>query len=92
MKTRRCVGLGTRAKTFESSTSPYRWRGVKYLCEHPASMNRAMIPREQRMKGGLKDGIIHIIVGLDRARDLVDDIRNSLDLCHDEGYDVLEDL
>ena len=92
MKTRRCVGLGTRAKTFESSTSPYRWRGVKYLCEHPASMNRAMIPREQRMKGGLKYGLIHISVVLERARDLVDNLRNSIDIFNDNGCDVLEDL
>ena len=89
---RHYVGLGTRAKCFESSTSPYRWRGVKYLCEHPASMNRAMIPREQRMKGGLKDGLIRISVGLDRARDIVDDIHNSLNLCDDEVCNVLEDL
>ena len=55
-------------------------------------MTRAMIPREQRMKGGLKDGIICISVVLDRARDLVDNLCNSLDLCNDEGCDVLEDL
>ena len=44
------------------------------------------------MKGGLKDGLIHITVVLERARDLVDDLRNSLDLCNDEGCDVPEDL
>ena len=53
--------------------------GVKYLCKHPASMTHDMMPREQRME-------------LERARDLVDDLRNSLDLCDDEGCDLLEDL
>ena len=65
---------------------------VKSLCKHPASMTHAMIPREQRMKVGLKDGLICISVVLERARDLVDDVRNSPDLCNDEGCDVLEDL
>ena len=44
------------------------------------------------MKGGLKDGLIRIIVGLERARDIVDDLRNSLDLCNDKGCNVLEDM
>ena len=66
--------------------------GVKYLCEHPASMTHAMIPQEQRMKVGLKDGPIHISVVLERARDLVDNLCNSLYICDDEGCDVLEDL
>ena len=66
--------------------------GVKSLCEHPVSITHAMIPREQSMKGGLKDGFIYITVGLERARDFMDNIRNSLDLCDDEGSDVPEDL
>ena len=44
------------------------------------------------MKGGLKYGIICISVGLERARYVVDDLRNSLDLCDDEGCDVPEDM
>ena len=66
--------------------------GVEYLCKNPASMTHAMIPQEQRMKGGLEDGLIRISVGLERARDLVDNLRNSLDLCDNDSCDVLEDL
>ena len=55
-------------------------------------MTHTMIPRYQRMKGGLKDGIIHISVGLERSRDIMDDLRNSLDLCDNEGCNVQEDL
>ena len=55
-------------------------------------MTHVMIPREQRMKGGLKDGLARISVELERARDLVDDLQKSLDLCDDEGCDVPEDL
>ena len=66
--------------------------GVESLCKRPASMTHAMIPREQRMKGGLKDSLICISMGLDRYRDLVENIRNSLDLCDNEGCDILDDL
>ena len=52
----------------------------------------APIPREQRMKGGLKDRFIRISVGLERARDIVDDLRKLIDLCDDEGCGVPEDL
>lgn len=62
--------------------------GVESLCEHPASMTHTMIPREQRIAGGLHDGLIRISVGLERAKDLVADLKNSLDLCDDEGCDV----
>ena len=44
------------------------------------------------MKGGLKDRLIRIIVGLDRSRDLVENLRNSLDICNDEGYNAPEDM
>ena len=44
------------------------------------------------MKGGLKDGLVRISVVLKRARDLMEDLRNSLDLCDGEGCDVLEDM
>ena len=90
--TRRCVGLGTRTKTFELSTLPYPRREVEYLCEHPASMNHAVITWEKSMKGGLKYGIICISVGLERARYIVDNLRNSLNLCENEGCNVPEDL
>ena len=38
-------------------------------------MTHAMITREHRMKGGLKGGIIPISVVLERARDIVDNLR-----------------
>ena len=55
-------------------------------------MTHSMINREQKIKGGLKDGIIHISVGLERVRDIVDDIHNSINLCNDKVCDVLGDL
>ena len=55
-------------------------------------MTHTMIPQEQRMKSGLKDELIRISVELERARDLVEDLRNLPDLCDNEGCNVLEDL
>lgn len=62
--------------------------GVESLCEHPASMTHTMIPREQRLAGGLPDGLIRISVGLEKASDLVEDLKTSLDLCNEDGCDV----
>lgn len=62
--------------------------GVESLVEHPASMTHTMIPREQRLAGGLPDGLIRLSVGLERARDLVEDLKNALDLCDEDGCDV----
>ena len=55
-------------------------------------MTHAMIPQEQKMKGGSKDGHIRTSVVLERARDIVDDLLNSLNLCDNKGCDVPEDL
>mmetsp|Transcript_20996 Transcript_20996/g.58381 ORF Transcript_20996/g.58381 Transcript_20996/m.58381 type:complete len:175 (-) Transcript_20996:455-979(-) len=61
--------------------------GVESLVEHPASMTHGMIPREQRLAGGLADGLIRLSVGLEKAKDLVDDLKNALDRCDEEGCD-----
>ena len=52
-------------------------------------MTHAMIPREERLAGGLKDGLVRISIGLEKASDLVADLKQSLDRC-DEG--VKEDV
>jgi len=57
---------------------------VESLVEHPASMTHAMIPREDRIAGGLDDGLIRISVGIERASDLVEDLKSSLDRVMEE--------
>lgn len=57
---------------------------VESLVEHPASMTHAMIPREDRLAGGLDDGLIRISVGIERASDLVNDLKLSLDRVMEE--------
>jgi methionine-gamma-lyase len=57
---------------------------VESLVEHPASMTHAMIPREDRLAGGLEDGLIRISVGIERGSDLVEDLKSSLDKVMEE--------
>jgi methionine-gamma-lyase len=65
--------------------------GVESLVEHPASMTHTMIPREQRLSGGLHDGLIRVSVGLERAKDLVEDLRSALDRCDEDGCAMPDD-
>ena len=52
--------------------------GVESLINHPASMTHASIPREERMKNGLSDGLIRLSIGIEDASDLIDDLNQAL--------------
>ncbi|MBI3270707.1 MAG: cystathionine gamma-synthase [Planctomycetes bacterium] len=51
--------------------------GVESLLEHPASMTHASIPREERLKTGLTDGLIRLSVGIEDVEDLVEDLERG---------------
>ena len=53
------------------------------------SMTHAMIPREDRIKGGLPDGLVRISVGLESMHDLVADVKQSLDRCDEEDRRIV---
>ncbi len=53
--------------------------GVESLINHPASMTHASIPREERIKNGLADGLIRLSVGIEDADDLVEDLRVAIE-------------
>jgi len=55
--------------------------GVESLVEHAASMTHTSVPREVRLAGGITDGLIRLSVGLEDARDLVEDIAQALQQC-----------
>jgi len=57
--------------------------GTESLIEHPASMTHAMIPREDRLAGGLDDGLVRLSVGLEDLSDILDDLKQALDGCDD---------
>ncbi len=52
--------------------------GVESLINHPASMTHASIPREERIKHGLSDGLIRLSVGIEDADDLIEDLKQAI--------------
>jgi methionine-gamma-lyase len=47
------------------------------LC-HPASMTHASVPREDRLKYGITDGLIRVSVGMENIQDIITDLSQSL--------------
>lgn len=52
--------------------------GVESLINHPASMTHASIPKEERLKNGLKDSLIRLSIGIEDAEDLIEDLNQAL--------------
>lgn len=52
--------------------------GVESLVDHPASMTHASIPKEEREKNGLSDGLIRFSCGVEDAEDLIEDLNSVL--------------
>jgi cystathionine gamma-synthase/cystathionine gamma-lyase len=52
--------------------------GVESLVELPAIMTHASIPREERMRAGLNDGLIRLSVGTEDLADLLADLKQGL--------------
>ncbi len=52
--------------------------GVESLMSHPASMTHASIPREDRIKNGLRDSLIRLSVGIEDADDLMEDLEKAI--------------
>ena len=52
--------------------------GVESLINHPATMTHASIPREERIKNGLKDSLIRLSVGIEDADDLMEDLKQAI--------------
>ncbi len=52
--------------------------GVESLINQPSTMTHASIPREERLKIGLTDGLIRLSVGIEDADDLIEDLKNAI--------------
>ena len=53
--------------------------GVESLCGHPATMTHAAIPRKEREKSGVVDGLIRLSVGIEGIEDLIEDLNQALE-------------
>lgn len=47
------------------------------LC-HPASMTHAGVPKEQREKSGITDGLIRMSIGMENIQDILNDLEQAL--------------
>jgi cystathionine beta-lyase/cystathionine gamma-synthase len=54
--------------------------GVESLVELPAIMTHASIPKEERKRAGLDDGLIRLSVGIEHVQDLLEDLKQALGL------------
>ncbi|KRK56886.1 trans-sulfuration enzyme family protein [Fructilactobacillus fructivorans] len=53
--------------------------GVESLIEVPAVMTHGSVPREERLKDGIADGLIRLSVGIEDKEDLLDDLKQAFD-------------
>jgi methionine-gamma-lyase len=51
---------------------------VDSLIQHPASMTHSPIPREERLKAGITDGLIRLSVGVEDIEDIIEDLDQAL--------------
>jgi len=59
--------------------------GIESLVDHPASMTHASIPREEREKVGIRDGLVRLSVGIEAASDLIEDLDRALERAWSES-------
>ena len=52
--------------------------GVESLAGHPASMTHASIPKVEREKSGVVDGLIRLSVGIEDSDDLIEDLKQTI--------------
>jgi cystathionine gamma-synthase/cystathionine gamma-lyase len=72
----RALELAKRTKLFSLAES---LGGVESLINHPARMTHGSIPKDERDRRGITDGLLRLSVGIESARDLIDDLRTALD-------------
>ncbi len=52
--------------------------GVESLVNHPALMTHASIPKEERQKIGINDGLVRFSCGIEDPDDLINDLKDNL--------------
>ena len=54
--------------------------GVESILSHPSTMSHAAMPKEEREKRGITDGLLRFSVGLEHVDDLLADFEQSLEI------------
>lgn len=65
--------------TFRFFTLAESLGGVESLVAHPVTMTHAIVPKEERDRLGLRDGLVRFSVGLEDVSDLIEDLSHGLD-------------
>jgi len=52
--------------------------GVETLISHPATMTHASVPKADRVRNGVTDGLVRISVGIEDVEDLIGDLKQAL--------------
>jgi cysteine-S-conjugate beta-lyase len=72
------------ATAFVTSTQLFKLAeslgGIKSLLCHPAQMTHKTIPLEKRRAAGVSDSLVRLSVGLENAKDLINDLKQSLNI------------
>jgi cystathionine gamma-lyase len=76
----RALEFATRLRYFSLAES---LGGVESLVCHPGRMTHGSIPKEERERRGISDGLLRLSVGVEDASDLLDDLRQALDATAD---------
>lgn len=50
------------------------------LIQHPASMSHGVCSKEERLAAGISDGLVRLAVGLEDVKDILEDLKQALDL------------
>ena len=51
---------------------------IDTLMQHPASMSHSFVPKAQREKYGITDGLVRISVGIENVEDVIADLKQAL--------------
>lgn len=71
----RALDFANRLKYFSLAES---LGGVESLICHPARMTHGSIPKEDRERRGVTDGLLRLSVGIEDVEDLLDDLKQAL--------------
>lgn len=53
--------------------------GVESILSYPVTMSHACVPKEEREKQGVTEGLLRLSVGIEDTEDLLEDIKQTLD-------------
>ena len=66
--------------------------GVESILSYPAQMSHAAMPKDERVRRGITDGLLRFSVGLEHVEDLIADFNQALQLAHEKTARVTVDF